>query len=279
MATPFPKITVVTPSYNQAKFLERTILSIINQDYPNLEYIVCDGGSTDGSVEIIKRYADKIDWWCSERDNGQTDAINKGMHHATGEIVGWINSDDILLPGALHELARLATEHKDSDVFMGHVVRFDDKDRIISFNIVPPPLPAFYRHGIFYFSQQGWWWRRRIFDEIGYLNIERNACMDMEFFLRQLRAGYKISYTGKHLGAIRIYEGTKTSTDGDNAADNIWARDRKFLREEYADFHYQNESKLRRILYRLLKTVNGMYLKQWWLEHKYRGKDISTFKY
>ena len=98
----YPKITVVTPSYNQGQFIEATIQSVIGQQYPNLEYIVCDGGSTDETVEILKKYTDKITWWCSEKDKGQSDAINKGMRKATGDIVCWINSDDVLLPGTLH---------------------------------------------------------------------------------------------------------------------------------------------------------------------------------
>ncbi|MBS1921524.1 MAG: glycosyltransferase [Bacteroidetes bacterium] len=102
-----PKISIVTPSFNQAEYLEQTILSVINQGYPNLEYIVIDGGSTDGSVEVIKKYADKITYWVSERDKGQYDAINKGFSHSTGEIMGWINSSDLLYPWTLKFVAEI----------------------------------------------------------------------------------------------------------------------------------------------------------------------------
>ena len=111
MKLEYPKITVVTPSYNQGQFIEATIKSVIGQQYPNLEYIVCDGGSTDETVEILKKYADKITWWCSEKDKGQSDAINKGMHRATGDIVCWINSDDVLLPGTLLTVAKFFHDH------------------------------------------------------------------------------------------------------------------------------------------------------------------------
>src|SRR5690606_28750520 len=100
-----PKISIITPSYNQSNFLEETILSVINQNYPNLEFFVIDGGSTDHSVEIIKQYENKIDFWVSEKDNGQSHAINKGFKRATGTIITWLNSDDVLTPGILHKIA------------------------------------------------------------------------------------------------------------------------------------------------------------------------------
>src|SRR5579864_2747619 len=97
----YPPITVVTPSLNQAEFLEETIRSVLDQNYPNLEYIICDGGSSDNSVEIIKRYQDRLAWWVSEKDQGQSNAINKGFSKASGDLLGYINSDDTLAPGAL----------------------------------------------------------------------------------------------------------------------------------------------------------------------------------
>jgi len=103
----YPKISIVTPSYNQADFLEQTIRSVLDQNYPNLEYVVIDGGSTDGSVEIIKKYADKLSFWVSEKDGGQYEAINKGFSHTTGEIMGWINSSDIYYPWTFSILAEV----------------------------------------------------------------------------------------------------------------------------------------------------------------------------
>ena len=275
----YPKISVITPSYNQAQFLERTIKSIVEQDYPNLEYIVCDGGSTDGSVEIIKKYEDKITWWCSEKDKGQSNAINKGFKQATGDIVCWINSDDVLLEGALMEYARMYNENPDCSVFMAQTMRVDDKDNILFFHILPKPRPILYKNGIISISQQSWAWKRKeVFEKIGYINEERHACMDIEFLMRQIRAGFKIAHSYKFIGVIRIYDGTKTSGDDMNNENNIWFKDRKIMKVEFADFRYHNISPLVRIMYRLLKTFNGIYLKQYILTKIYRGKNYATYK-
>lgn len=110
MEKTFPKISIVTPSFNQAQFIETTIESILNQNYPNLEYIIIDGGSTDGSVEIIKKYQTHLHYWCSEPDAGQYDAINKGFQHATGEIMAWLNSDDLHFPWTLKTVASVMSQ-------------------------------------------------------------------------------------------------------------------------------------------------------------------------
>jgi|GEM_PF-2064758 len=116
----YPKISVVTISYNQAKYLEDAILSVLNQNYPNLEYFVIDGGSTDGSIEIIKKYSDRLTYWCSEKDNGPASALNKGFSKATGDIFYYLNSDDVLLPNIFFEVVKFIDKNSNYDVYYGH---------------------------------------------------------------------------------------------------------------------------------------------------------------
>jgi glycosyltransferase involved in cell wall biosynthesis len=125
----YPKISIVTPSYNQGKYLEETILSVIKQNYPNLEYIIIDGGSTDNSVEIIKKYEKYLTYWVSEKDNGQSDAINKGLKRCTGEIFNWLNSDDYLEPNALFKIAEAYKKNPQKKVFCFGMYHFVDGEK------------------------------------------------------------------------------------------------------------------------------------------------------
>ncbi len=135
MKSSYPKISIVTPSFNQGAFIEQTILSVLNQNYPNLEYIIMDGGSTDNTIEIIKKYDSKISFWSSEKDHGQTDAINKGFQKTTGDIFNWLNSDDYLEPLILFKIAEIFQKKPFLEVLCGREWLFEDKipeNRILS---------------------------------------------------------------------------------------------------------------------------------------------------
>src|SRR5882672_3579012 len=139
MVDSYPTISIVTPSYNQGSYLEKTILSVLDQEYPNIEYIVIDGGSTDNSVDIIKKYEKHLKYWVSEQDRGQSNAINKGFSHATGDLLAWLNSDDYYMPGALWTLATMAMANPEASAFVG-TGRVVDETGNILYDKEPPQL-------------------------------------------------------------------------------------------------------------------------------------------
>lgn len=128
---PLPLVSIITPSFNQAEFLEATIQSVLGQDYPRIEYSIVDGGSTDGSVDVIKAYEQRLAWWVSEKDQGQTDAINKGFARAKGEILAWINSDDTYNPGAVGSAVKYLMEHPEIALVYSDCNYINEKGEVI----------------------------------------------------------------------------------------------------------------------------------------------------
>lgn len=211
MRDEFPRISVITPSYNQAEFLERTIRSVLDQNYPNLEYIVIDGGSTDGSVDIIRRYADRIHYWVSEPDSGQSNAINKGLKMATGDWLCWQNSDDIYYPGAFQDLAVTACRQPTADLIIGNINLIDRYDHMLrDVHYVKPTYGALLAEGMV-LTNQAAFWRRGVHREIGWLDESLNFSFDYEWFLRLMhqREGFSVHKTW---GGYRLHDATKTST-------------------------------------------------------------------
>lgn len=207
----FPRITIVTPSFNQAAFLERTILSVLDQSYPNLEYIIVDGGSTDGSVDIIRKYQDKLAWWVSEPDRGQTDAINKGLRRATGEWVAWQNSDDIFYPGAFHDMASTAAKRPEAGLIIGDMMLVDEHDRPLrDIRYVTPSYNAMRAEGML-IANQAAFWRRCLQENVGLLDDTFHCSFDYEWFLRLTRYTASV-HVPRIWGALRLHGETKTST-------------------------------------------------------------------
>ena len=209
-----PKITVVTPSYNQAQFLDRTMRSVLEQGYPNLEYIVIDGGSTDGSQDIIAKHARDLAWWVSETDRGQSEAINKGLKRATGDWIAWQNSDDVYCPGAFASLARAAARCSDADLIIGNVNLIDADDRVLrDLCYVTPTFNSMLAEGMILTNQVAFW-RRELHARIGWLDESLTCAFDYDWFLRVLEAGH-----GAHVnacwGGYRFHGETKTSLIGD----------------------------------------------------------------
>lgn len=204
----YPKITIVTASYNQGEFLERTINSILKQNYPNLEYIIMDGGSTDGSVDIIKKYESGITFWESKKDHGQSDAINQGLKKASGEIVGWLNSDDMLADGALHTIAEAFSDSSVKMIF-SPIDMIDADDKLIG--ISDRKLMDFTAmlFGSQLVNQEGIFWRNKLHERVGYLDESLHFAMDYDFFLRCCMQ-CKPVYVNKVLGRHRRHKNQKT---------------------------------------------------------------------
>lgn len=207
----WPKISIVTPSYNQADFLERTILSVLNQNYPNLEYIIIDGGSQDGSIEIIKKYEKYLSFWVSEPDNGQANALNKGFSIATGELVGWQNSDDIFLPYSFVNVANAYKQTKKFDLFFGNIVFLNERDEIINdLRFVPFNYRSLLYEGTV-LSNQAAFWKRELFEKYGFFNEKYLFCMDYEFWIR-IGKNCKFYFIHEYLGGFRLHRTSKTNT-------------------------------------------------------------------
>jgi glycosyltransferase involved in cell wall biosynthesis len=207
----YPKISIVTPSYNQGQYIEETILSVLNQNYPNLEYIIIDGGSTDDTVEIIKKYEDQIYYWASEKDDGQSDAINKGLSMATGEILAWINSDDYYLPNCFFEIADAYHKHRLTNNpefwFIGNclakgTINWEFKSKLFT----KLDLLRFWDHVI---GQPSVFWSKNLIQH-PILNEQLHYAMDLDLWLRMRNKAAPIALNAD-LSVARYYDDTKTS--------------------------------------------------------------------
>jgi glycosyltransferase involved in cell wall biosynthesis len=203
----WPWITVVTPSFNQARFITETIESVLSQDYPRLDYVVMDGGSTDGTIDILRRYGDRLRW-VSEPDRGQADAVNKGVATASGEIIGWLNSDDTYAPGALRAIGRVFRTRADLDVVYG------DADHVLADGIRHSPYPtAPFDHERLaescFICQPAAFFRRQAFDAVGGLDVALHFCMDYDLWIRMGRQ-HRIAYLPERLACSRLHGGAKT---------------------------------------------------------------------
>jgi glycosyltransferase involved in cell wall biosynthesis len=228
-----PSISIVTPSYNQAEFLERTIKSVVEQEYPRLEYIVQDGNSSDRTREVLERHGKRLKHWEMRADDGQAQAINRGFAHATGEVMGYLNSDDLLLPGSLRYIGRYFEAHPEADAIYGHRVLIDEEDREIGRWVLPRHRDSILSWAD-YVPQETLFWRRQAWDVAGgSVNEEFRFAIDWDLLLRMRDAGARIVRVPRFLGAFRVHTSQKTSAqiDLDGADEMARIRNREHQRK------------------------------------------------
>ncbi len=248
----YPKLTVVTPSYNQAIFLERTILSVLNQQYPNLEYFIIDGGSTDGSLAIIEKYAPYLTAWVSEKDGGQTEAINRGITWATGDYIAFQNSDDLFAPGAFNQVAHAWQQTPDTDVFFGDMYIVDEND-VISEELKMPPFCAECQvyEGMQMYNQSLFIRRERLLQTGQGLDASLRFAIDYEVVTRlAVLPDVQFQHVSGFWGAFRTHADAKTSLISDvGKAEHQQIKDkyRPFLRSNRSEEFWQRYCQLRKL--------------------------------
>jgi glycosyltransferase involved in cell wall biosynthesis len=209
-----PLVSIVTPSYNQAPFLEATIRSVLEQDYPNIEYIIIDGGSTDGSLEIIKKYAGRLAFWSSEKDRGQTDALNKGFARASGDIMAWINSDDTYTPGAIHEAVESMQAHPEMGLVYGDANFIDDQGEVIGRFPAAQTDYRRLRQGYVHIPQQAAFFRGDLWRQVGPLDPSFFFAMDYDLWVRIAKQA-PLLYLSRTWANFRLHGDSKTMIAND----------------------------------------------------------------
>ena len=208
------RISIVTPSYNQGRYLEETIRSIVDQREDVHEFFVYDGGSTDNSVDIIRKYESQIDYWVSEKDKGQADVLKRGFARATGDILYWLNSDDVLLPGVLRKVREAFDLHPEWAALTGWQFFIDGDSRIVRFFRMPPEQESWLRWGILHVSQQTCFFKKSVYDSVGGVNPDLHFVMDSDLWVRMLQTGAPWGGIPAYMAGFRQHEEAKGHPGG-----------------------------------------------------------------
>jgi glycosyltransferase involved in cell wall biosynthesis len=268
-----PRISIVMPSFNQGIFLEEAIRSILDQHYPNLEFMILDAQSTDNSRAIIEKFAASLAFWRSEPDQGQSDAIAQGLARATGDLLGWVNSDDALLPGCLGAIARAWQENPTGGLFGGNYILFDQSGRIKRCKRHPANSGWFAQHGIFPFNPPGSFFKRQDYEAVGGLRQDLHYVMDNDLYLRMIANGTRYIYVDRYLSVFRQHEGQKPTVFRQKAQAEMeqWHREL-----EPAELRRYALQKRWHWLFRLWQVINGNYLRMCLDTARLRGRRWQT---
>ncbi|SFD13472.1 glycosyltransferase family 2 protein [Spirosoma endophyticum] len=261
-----PKVSIITPSFNQGQFIEATIQSVLNQTYPNIEYIVVDGGSTDQTMSVVNYYKSQIDIVIHEKDKGQSDAINKGFKLATGELVGWLNSDDVLYPDCVAEIVKLYQEKPDGSIYyipLQNGINATGKVHNLATRKIPDK--KYLLNEDFSIIQPSSFYTRKHVIEVGFLDAKIHYCMDLDLWLRLLNlAPIYYSAVGVPLSGFRNWELSKTTTGADKFLKEI----KKTLLKHGASIYSRN---IRRIQIELFKVKIKRFLR-----YNHAGKSVLS---
>jgi glycosyltransferase involved in cell wall biosynthesis len=264
------KITVITPSYNQGRFLEETLRSVLAQRDLIHEYFVIDGGSSDNSADLIRRYAAGIDYWVSEKDRGQSDAIQKGFARATGEVLFWLNSDDVLLPGALARVHAAFDQNPQWDVLTGYSLWIDADSRVLKMHRMPAEKPFWIRGDIWHVCQQTCYFKRSLYEKVGGVRLDFHCAMDGELWVRMFLAGATWGHVPEYLGAFRRHADAKGSSWLQK-----YAEEYERLEEMYPRLKKPSLRKtLTRRAYQVSQALSPQRWRAWAQTRRFRGKNV-----
>lgn len=227
LSAAFPKVSIVTPSYNQGQFLEETIRSVLAQDYPNLEFIIVDGASKDNSVEIIHKYESHLAWWVSEKDQGHADALNKGFAHATGDIFAWINSDDTYEPGAIAEAVAFLTAHPEVGMVYGDANLIDQNGQVIGKFASKQTSYRQMLRGSVHIPQATTFYRADLWRQLGPLDISLFFAFDFNMWVKFAKVS-EVRYVPQLWANFRLHEAGKSILNDDRCyPDMLRVRERE----------------------------------------------------
>jgi glycosyltransferase involved in cell wall biosynthesis len=271
----YPRISIVTPSYNQGQFIEETIRSVLLQGYPNLEYIIMDGGSTDHTLEIIKKYEPWLTYWESQSDRGQAHAINKGLRRVTGSVFNWLNSDDLLTPGAL---AKIANHFGEADLLAGSCRNFymdnDHQEIIRNQNI---DIKGFIGQHPQIYHQPGVWLKPHLIEKCGGIDENLHYCFDGDLMMRYIFFQGKVQYIPDILVSFRFHQDSKTFFCRNQKnlfyKDYIYSLNKLLNLEEFKPIHAYCQRRLRQLAW--IEELNEIRTKQTSSRRSRRWKIIS----
>jgi glycosyltransferase involved in cell wall biosynthesis len=248
----YPRIALVMPSLNQSRYIEEAIGSVLDQNYPNLEFLILDGGSTDGSQKIVQRYSSHLAYWHSGPDGGQTNALIEGFARSSGELMGWLNSDDVLLPGALFQIACAYQFHPNCSLFGGNFLLIDEQSKILRCQRTPAQAAFFARYGNFAMGQPGSFFTRKAYEKVGGLHAEFNYFMDADLYFRMMHTQAEYFKINAWISAFRLHPLSKSVTQSSK-----WAIESSQARKKYLP--WIKSERTGRLLLIGLQMVNGNY--------------------